>query len=118
MTHRIHFNFQTRLERRTVLRGLGVTTAMPWLNAMSAAFANEPAKATPKRFVSMTMHAHCSVNLGRETAIAWMPTAAVCEPLKKDSLQRKRGRIARNPGWTSRSRLILEIPMISLVVSA
>ena len=49
----IHFNFQQKLNRRTVLRGAGVAVAMPWLSAMSPAFA-KPA-ASPRRFVAMTL---------------------------------------------------------------
>ena len=50
-----NFNFQKRLDRRTVLRGTGVAMAMPWMNAMSSAFADAKESAPPRRFLSMTL---------------------------------------------------------------
>jgi hypothetical protein len=46
-----------RLDRRTILRGTGVSMALPWLSAMEPAIAREAsdAKKSPKRFVSMTL---------------------------------------------------------------
>ena len=55
MKTRIQFNFQNKLDRRTVLRGAGVTMAMPWLSAMSNAFASDAVQQAPQRFVSMTL---------------------------------------------------------------
>jgi len=40
------------LNRRTVLKGIGATVALPWLESMPA-FAAAPAKAPPKRFACM-----------------------------------------------------------------
>ena len=51
----IQFNFQRKLDRRTVLRGAGVAMAMPWLSAMSQTFAASADTQAPQRFVSMTL---------------------------------------------------------------
>jgi hypothetical protein len=51
----VHFNFQRKLSRRTVLRGAGVAVALPWLNAMTAAFASPAVSQPPRRFVAMTL---------------------------------------------------------------
>ncbi|MDA1233104.1 MAG: DUF1552 domain-containing protein, partial [Planctomycetota bacterium] len=55
MTHPIHFNFGRKLNRRTILRGVGVGIAVPWLSAMTEAFAAPGTEAAPRRFVSMTL---------------------------------------------------------------
>ena len=55
MHNHIHFNFRQRLARRTVLRGAGVAVGLPWLSAMSAAFARPAPDSQPRRFVSMTL---------------------------------------------------------------
>src|SRR5690606_17530468 len=44
-----------RLDRRTFLRGAGVSMALPLLGAMEPAFAKPPQKQAPKRFVAMTL---------------------------------------------------------------
>jgi hypothetical protein len=44
-----------RLDRRSILRGTGITVALPWLSAMQSAGANETTIKPPKRFVSMTL---------------------------------------------------------------
>jgi hypothetical protein len=45
-----------RLDRRTFLRGAGVSMALPLLGAMEPAFGKQPAeKQAPKRFVAMTL---------------------------------------------------------------
>jgi len=49
-----NFNFQRKLSRRTVLRGAGVALTLPWLNAMTAAFADSSTAQPPWRFVAMT----------------------------------------------------------------
>ena len=49
-----HFSFQRKLSRRTMLRGAGVAIAVPWLSAMTRAFASE-AETPPRRFVAMTL---------------------------------------------------------------
>ena len=50
-----HFNFQRKLNRRSVLRGAGVAMSLPWLGAMTPAFARETQSQPPRRFVSMTL---------------------------------------------------------------
>ena len=50
----VQFNFQRKLHRRTFLRGTGVALALPWLTAMSHAFAG-PAARPPRRFVAVTL---------------------------------------------------------------
>ena len=45
----VTFTTQRALSRRTFLRGTGVTLALPWLDAMQAAFAATPVQ--PKRFL-------------------------------------------------------------------
>lgn len=55
MTHAVHFNFRRKLPRRTILRGIGVGIAVPWLSAMTDAFAGPETSAAPRRFVSMTL---------------------------------------------------------------
>jgi len=51
----IHFNFQRRLARRTLLRGAGVSLSLPWLTAMQSAFAETAASTPPKRCLMMTL---------------------------------------------------------------
>jgi hypothetical protein len=56
MSRTVHFNFGRTLSRRTLLRGAGVTLALPWLSAMQSAFARaESSSAPPRRFVAMTL---------------------------------------------------------------
>lgn len=55
MNFDVHFNFQRKLSRRTLLRGSGVALAMPWLSAMSEAFGGTAANQAPRRFVAMTL---------------------------------------------------------------
>lgn len=50
MTNSFAFVTRRALSRRTVLRGAGVTLALPWLEAMSPAFAAASAGGPPKRF--------------------------------------------------------------------
>ncbi len=54
VTFRTNINFQQQLHRRTLLKGAGVSMAMPWLSAMESSF-GAPAKKTPRRFVAMTL---------------------------------------------------------------
>ena len=55
MSQHVHFNFGRHLNRRTLLRGTGVSLALPWLTAMDRAFATEKQMQRPKRFVAMTL---------------------------------------------------------------
>jgi len=63
------FNFQRKLSRRTILRGAGVAMSMPWLSAMSSAFAGSKNSQPPRRFVAMTLGLGLhSENLSPESA--------------------------------------------------
>lgn len=55
MIPRFHVDTRRVLSRRTVLRGAGVSLAVPWLSAMSPAFAAATTAAPPRRFVAMTL---------------------------------------------------------------
>jgi len=55
MRQRIHYDFQRRLDRRSLLRGAGVAMAMPWLSAMQPAFGAAATQRAPRRFVAMTL---------------------------------------------------------------
>ena len=55
MAPHVHFNFQRKLSRRTFLRGAGAAMALPWLSAMTQAFAAPAAARPPRRFVAMTL---------------------------------------------------------------
>jgi hypothetical protein len=55
MTRGVEFNFQRKLNRRTFLRGAGMSLALPWLSAMVPAFAGGKAASPPRRFVAMTL---------------------------------------------------------------
>jgi hypothetical protein len=71
--------------RRTVLRGLGVTVALPWLEAIPL-LANEPASATtisPQRFAALFMGNGISPkNWGAKGVGAEMELSKSLEPLK------------------------------------
>lgn len=51
------FNFNRNLDRRTVLRGSGVSMTLPWLTAMQPATASQPNREgdAPQRFVAFTL---------------------------------------------------------------
>jgi hypothetical protein len=51
----INFNFSKSLSRRSFLKGAGVTLALPWLDAMTPAFAASVAHQPPRRFVAVTL---------------------------------------------------------------
>jgi hypothetical protein len=51
----VHFNFGARLSRRAILRGAGVSLALPWLDAMTPAFAAPAATVQPRRFVGVSL---------------------------------------------------------------
>ncbi len=55
MLNRINFNFGRQIHRRTVLRGAGVTLALPWISAMQKAIAGPTSDQPPRRFVAMTL---------------------------------------------------------------
>ncbi len=52
---KVDFSFRKRLDRRTILRGTGVTLALPLLGSMKPAFAKAAEVEAPKRFVAMTL---------------------------------------------------------------
>jgi hypothetical protein len=47
--------FRSRLSRRTLLRGAGVAMGLPWLDAMTPAFARGVDGESPRRFVSLSL---------------------------------------------------------------
>src|SRR5262245_7626371 len=49
---------RTALSRRAVLRGIGASVALPWLDAMVPAMAAKSATQPPKRFGVMYAHAN------------------------------------------------------------
>lgn len=52
---RVYFNFSKSLSRRTFLKGAGASMALPWLEAMTPAFASSIAHQPPRRFVAVTL---------------------------------------------------------------
>ncbi|MBK1878128.1 DUF1552 domain-containing protein [Pelagicoccus mobilis] len=52
---RVHFSFSKSISRRSFLRGTGAAIALPWLDAMTPAFASSLASQTPRRFVSISL---------------------------------------------------------------
>jgi len=55
MSKRINFNLGRKLDRRTILRGAGVSMSLPWMTAMQKALAGPDAAGPPRRFVSMSL---------------------------------------------------------------
>ncbi|OUW16572.1 MAG: hypothetical protein CBD18_06625 [Opitutales bacterium TMED158] len=53
----VNFNFSKSLSRRSFLKGTGAAMALPWLEAMTPAFASSSAIAAqaPRRFVAVTL---------------------------------------------------------------
>ena len=51
----VYFNFGKSISRRTVLRGAGISLGLPFLDAMSPAFAAEKSGARAKRFVGVSL---------------------------------------------------------------
>ncbi|MCR9198371.1 MAG: DUF1552 domain-containing protein [Planctomycetaceae bacterium] len=51
----LFINRNRSVHRRTVLKGAGVSMALPWLSAMQPALAASSVAQTPKRFVAMTL---------------------------------------------------------------
>jgi hypothetical protein len=51
----VYFNFSKSLSRRTFLKGTGAAMALPWLEAMTPAFASSVANEPPRRFVAVTL---------------------------------------------------------------
>ncbi len=52
---KVYFNFSKSLSRRTFLKGAGASMALPWLEAMTPAFASSIAHQPPRRFVAVTL---------------------------------------------------------------
>lgn len=52
---RVHFSFSKSISRRSFLRGAGAAIALPWLEAMTPAFASSLASQPPRRFVSVSL---------------------------------------------------------------
>ncbi|MCZ6673056.1 MAG: DUF1552 domain-containing protein [Verrucomicrobia bacterium] len=52
---KVYFNFSKSLPRRTFLKGAGAAMALPWLEAMTPAFASSVAQQPPRRFVAVTL---------------------------------------------------------------
>ncbi len=50
----LQFHFGRKLNRRTILRGAGVSMTLPWLNAMQGSL-TATEKSSPKRFVAVTL---------------------------------------------------------------
>ncbi|HLK65695.1 MAG TPA: DUF1552 domain-containing protein [Bryobacteraceae bacterium] len=80
-------NSARRISRRTVLRGAGVTMALPWLQSLSALADTATPAAFPKRFGVMFMG--CGINEeqwsaeGQGDQMKLSKTLSVLEPLKK-----------------------------------
>jgi hypothetical protein len=55
MIPQVSFGTRRTLSRRTILKGAGVSLAVPWLSAMSPACGGAKAAAVPRRFVAMTL---------------------------------------------------------------
>ena len=51
----VYFSFSKSLSRRTFLKGAGAAMALPWLEAMTPAFAASVAHQPPRRFVAVTL---------------------------------------------------------------
>ena len=51
----VYFNSSKSLSRRTFLKGAGASMALPWLEAMTPAFASSVAHQPPRRFVAVTL---------------------------------------------------------------
>lgn len=51
----VHFNFSKSLSRRTFLKGAGAAMALPWLDAMTPAFAKSSAAIPPRRFIATSL---------------------------------------------------------------
>src|SRR5437870_4440515 len=76
-----------RIDRRTVLRGVGVTMGLPWLDSLSAFVATPSSPAFPKRFAVLFMGNGVNENhWGAEGSGADMKLSlslSPLEPLKK-----------------------------------
>jgi hypothetical protein len=55
MTKHVYFHSGRKRSRRPILRGAGAALALPWLSAMTQAFAGAKADRPPRRFVAMTL---------------------------------------------------------------
>src|SRR5262249_14848030 len=76
-----------RVDRRTVLRGAGVTMCLPWLDSLSALAATRASAAFPKRFAVLFMGNGVNENHwaaeGSGDAMTLSQTLSPLEPLKK-----------------------------------
>src|SRR5271170_1143752 len=76
----------SRISRRTILRGVGATMALPWFESLNALADTPSAAAFPKRFAVMFMG--CGINEdhwsaeGSGDAMKLSKTLSVLEPLK------------------------------------
>ncbi len=51
----VYFSFSKSVSRRSFLKGAGAAMALPWLEAMTPAFASSLASQPPRRFVSVSL---------------------------------------------------------------
>src|SRR5271170_4486862 len=76
-----------RISRRTVLRGAGVTMALPWLESLPAFADTTSPAAFPKRFAVIFMGNGINENhwsaTGSGDAMQFSKTLSVLEPFKK-----------------------------------
>lgn len=79
----VYFNRNRKVERRTLLRGAGVSMALPWLTAMRPANASVAESQTPRRFVAMTLGLGLiGSNLNPETTGADYEASLYLKPLQ------------------------------------
>jgi hypothetical protein len=82
MNHRVSFDFQRSLDRRTLLKGAGVAMAVPWLSAMQPALGGAAVR-PPRRFVAMSLSLGLlAENLNPQEAGAGYTAPRYLEPLE------------------------------------
>jgi hypothetical protein len=82
MNHRVSFDFQRSLDRRTLLQGAGVVMAVPWLSAMQPALGGAAVR-PPRRFVAMSLSLGLlAENLNPQEAGAGYTAPRYLEPLE------------------------------------
>lgn len=71
-----HFCFRRNLPRRSFLKGLGVSLTLPWLDAMTPAFARAEESQPPRRFVSVSLALglHAPNLFPQESGLGYQPT--------------------------------------------